>query len=67
MIYKDDKLPTPQLEEGITEIAWATPEQALLKEPMYENIKSVIRSFVSSQQDGEEFKYERCTQRNDDS
>ena len=56
MNYKEDKLPVPQLEEGITEIAWATSEQALLKEPMYENIKSVIRSFVRSKLEGEGYR-----------
>jgi 8-oxo-dGTP pyrophosphatase MutT (NUDIX family) len=46
MNYYGDKLPQPQTEEGITEIIWISPKGALLKEPMYENIKVVIRSFM---------------------
>jgi 8-oxo-dGTP pyrophosphatase MutT (NUDIX family) len=48
--YHGEKMPIPQQEEGITEIIWTTPEQALLKEPMYENIKSVIKAFVEREE-----------------
>ncbi len=57
--YNGDQLPIPQHEEGITEILWTTPENALSKNPMYENIKSVIQSFIKSKSAGEEFKFER--------
>lgn len=56
MNYKGDQLPKPQLEEGITEIAWVLPEQALLKEPMYVNIKAVIESFMKYGLDQDGFK-----------
>jgi 8-oxo-dGTP pyrophosphatase MutT (NUDIX family) len=56
MNYQGNQIPKPQLEEDIIEVAWIHPEQALLKEPMYENIKSVIQSFMRFKLDVEGFK-----------
>ncbi len=56
MQYTGDKIPEPQLEEDITDVMWMAPEQALLKEPMFQNVRSVIESFMRYKQDKEGFR-----------
>ncbi len=46
MSYNGDKPPRPQKDEGITETIWIAPDKAMLKVPIYENIKNVLQSFI---------------------
>lgn len=55
--YSGNGTPTPQLEEGITNIEWANPKEALLKEPMYKNIQTVIESYVLYKMDEHGYKF----------
>jgi 8-oxo-dGTP pyrophosphatase MutT (NUDIX family) len=51
MNYNGSKQAIPQSEEGITQIVWEQPDQALNYTPMFENIKNVLRTFIQFKQD----------------
>lgn len=46
MHYSGNEILQPQTEEGITELKWLTPAEALNLQPMYDNIRIVIQKYL---------------------